>query len=100
MPTLAAAARRKELPPHHLLREEDIRCVSGIPLTGTPPSNEGGSHVMMAVSSPTDVHLTFSGGSGTSGEAGHREGHKRNICTPVVYFPTRTAWFSSSADSF
>lgn len=34
---------------------------------GTPPSNAGGSHVIMAQSSPTDVHLTFSGGLGTSG---------------------------------
>lgn len=38
---------------------------------GTPPSNEGGSHVIMAESSPTDAHLTFSGGLGTSGEAGY-----------------------------
>lgn len=35
---------------------------------GTPPSNAGGSHVIMAESSPTDVHLTFSGGLGTSGD--------------------------------
>lgn len=38
---------------------------------GTPPSNAGGSHVIMAESSPTDVHLTFSGGLGTSGDAGY-----------------------------
>lgn len=45
--------------------------VSGVPLTGTPPSKAGGSHVITAESSPTDVHLTFSGGLGTSGEAGY-----------------------------
>lgn len=38
---------------------------------GTPPSKAGGSHVIVAESSPTDVHLTFSGGFGTSGEAGY-----------------------------
>lgn len=38
---------------------------------GTPPSNAGGSHVIVPQSSPTDVHLTFSGGLGTSGEAGY-----------------------------
>lgn len=37
----------------------------------TPPSKAGGSHVMMAESSPTDAHLTFSGDFGTSGEAGY-----------------------------
>lgn len=42
---------------------------------GTPPSNAGGSHVIVAQSSPTDVHLTFSGGLGTSAEAGR--GRKR-----------------------
>lgn len=43
---------------------------------GTPPSNAGGSHVITAVSSPTDVHLTFSGGLGTSGEAGYSRKRK------------------------
>lgn len=36
------------------------------PLTGAPPSNLGGSQIMEAQSSPTPVHLIFSGGSGTS----------------------------------
>lgn len=54
------------------IRCEHELCVSGVPLTGTPPSNAGGSHVITALSSPTDVHLTFSGGLGTSGEAGYR----------------------------
>lgn len=51
----------------------NIRCCvfQGVPLIGTPPSNAGGSHVIMAESSPTDVHLTFSGELGTSGEAGY-----------------------------
>lgn len=42
-----------------------------VPLTGTPPSNDGGSHVIVAESSPTDVHLVFPGGLGTSGEPGY-----------------------------
>ena len=53
-------------------RESDSstdRCKNrkGAPLMGAPPSNLGGSHVMVAVSSPTPIHLTFSGGLGTSG---------------------------------
>lgn len=52
------------------MRFENIRS-SMVPLTGTPPSNDGGSHVMKAESSPTDVHLTFSGALGTSGDTGY-----------------------------
>lgn len=48
-----------------------MMCVSRVPLTGTPPSYAGGSHVTQADSSPTDVHLTFSGELGTSGGAGY-----------------------------
>lgn len=47
------------------------RCV--LPFKGAPPSNFGGSQMMVAQSSPTPVHFTFSGGSGTS--ATHQEHH-------------------------
>lgn len=45
---------------------------------GTPPSNAGGSHVIVPEYSPTDVQRTFSGGLGTSAEARYRcEGKER-----------------------
>lgn len=45
---------------------KQINVMHAPPLTGAPPSNLGGSQIMEAQSSPTPVHLIFSGGSGTS----------------------------------
>ena len=44
---------------------------------GTPPVNAGASHVIVPQSSPTDEHMTFSGGLGKSGEAGYSWKWKR-----------------------
>lgn len=52
--------------PFHLLLFLKRYLTHAPPLTGAPPSNLGGSQIMEAQSSPTPVHLTFSGGSGTS----------------------------------
>lgn len=66
---------------------------------GTPPSNAGGSHVTEAQSSPTDVHLTFSGGLGTSGyRCGGRGGD--GVRSRKCVFPPQRSVFSFNEQKF
>lgn len=63
-----------------------------LPFRGAPPSNLGASHVMVAVSSPTEMHFTFSGGSGTSeSNMVRRKGYKKHATESRQSFPGRSS---------